>query len=81
MNRLNRLITTQMWSLLLPCIPEGFSISPGVSVLGEPMIKSQRKSGVSPKPGQQELARACQVSQEGLSGDPKPDAILVEPEG
>ena len=49
------------------------------------MLKSQdlRNSGVNPKPGQLELARGSprKVSQEGLSGDPKPDAILVEPEG
>ncbi|KAK4826965.1 hypothetical protein QYF61_012814 [Mycteria americana] len=29
----------------------------GASVLGEPMLKSQRNSGVNPKPVQQELAR------------------------
>lgn len=46
------------------------------------MLKSQRNSGADPKPGQLELARGSpkQVSQEGLSGDPKPRGILVEPE-
>lgn len=42
------------------------------------MLKSQRNSG-----GQLELTRGSPmwVSQESLSGDPKPGEILVEPEG